>query len=149
MRAEELDKELSDIKNKETMILSNLTNIAAPSVTVTQWLEDQITEVRKAKKYIGEQLQELEDKKDAIKSSVSDLRSIKSNALQIFRKMKKADPINQRHFLRQIIEKIEMSPSGEVLIIWRVSDLFTVPEETVASDKKWLRRQDSNLRPSG
>lgn len=148
-RIEEFHKELSEIKNKETLILTNLTTIAAPSDTVTQWLEDQINEVRKSRKHIGEQIQELEDKKDFLKSSVSDLRSIKSNALKIFLKMKKADPINQRHFLRQIIEKIEMSPSGEVLIIWRVSDLFTAPEETVASDKKWLRRRDSNPRPSG
>ena len=148
-RIEEYNKELSEIKNKETLILTNLTTIAAPSDTVTQWLEDQINEVRKARKHIGEQIQELEDKRDFLKSSISDLRSIKSNALKIFLKMKKADPINQRHFLRQIIEKIEMSPSGEVLIIWRISDLFTAPEETVASDKKWLGRRDSNPRPSG
>ena len=51
--------------------------------------------------------------------------------MEIFRRMRKADPIQQRHFMRQVIEKIELKRSGEIVIVWKFSEVLTAVEEMV------------------
>lgn len=52
--------------------------------------------------------------------------------------MRKADSVQQRHFMRQVIEKIELKRCGELEIVWKFSEVFTAVEEMVASRQNWL-----------
>ncbi|GEM_PF-3128636 len=142
--------ELEDIAKKEFDIVKGISALGTQgSPTTLKWLEEQVNLVSRAKNNCGERLSELEQEREQLLKADVNLKKHQNQALEIFRRMKKADPVRQRQFLRQVLEKVEISPSGEVRIIWKFSGVFTGPEEMVASGQNWLRRRDSNPRPAG
>ena len=118
------------------------------SESTLKFLDDQITQATTIKQKCGERMEELSQELADLKKTEVDLKKFQKQALKNFLQMKKADRIQLRQFLRQVIEKIELNYSGEIRITWKFSEVFTNAEGPVAPDKKWLRWQDSNLRPS-
>jgi hypothetical protein len=91
-----------------------------------------------------------------IKNSKTEVEPHKNQLLNILNKIRNGDPTRARNFLRQVLERVIVYEDNKVEIKWRVSrvldvtshSLFTAEENSVAKDK-WLRRRDSNPRPSG
>ena len=145
-----LRQEMGENEKKELDLVKGLSALGGnASVTTLKWLDDQVKAVEQVKSQCGERLAELEREKEKLLRAEVNLKKYQDQALGIFRKMKKAAPVRQRQFLRQVLEKIEISHSGEIRIDWKFSGVFTAMEETVASGQNWLRRRDSNPRPSG
>lgn len=141
---------ITENEQKEAAIVLGLTTIASKASELTiEFLNEQIRQITTFKKQSGEQLENLHQELADLKKTEVDLKKFQKRALKTFLQMKKADRIQLRNFLRQVIEKIVVKHSGEVLITWKFSEMFTDLNDKVAANKNWLRRQDSNLRPSG
>ncbi|MGZ6433819.1 MAG: recombinase family protein [Pseudobdellovibrionaceae bacterium] len=142
--------ELDEIREKEMDILKGMSALGQQGSPATvKWLEDQVATVSRTRNENGERLERLECEREQLLKSEVNVKKYQNQALEIFYRMKKADPVQQRQFLRQVIEKIELNHSAEVRITWKFSGVFTGMEEMVASKQNWLRRRDSNPRPSG
>jgi DNA invertase Pin-like site-specific DNA recombinase len=145
-----LKSEVIDVEKKELEIIKGLSFLGlGASEDTMKWLNNQVRVVEQSRRSTGERLEELSREKEQLLKTEINLKKYQNRAIEIFRRMKKAAPIKQRQFLRQVIEKIELNPSGEVRIDWKFSEVFTAKEEVVAPTKKWLGRRDSNPRPTG
>lgn len=66
--------------------------------------------VSKAKTEHGERLERLECEREQLLKSEINIKKYQRQALEIFHRMRKTDPVQQRQFLRQVVEKIEINP---------------------------------------
>ena len=78
----------------------------------------------------------------------TDVASVANQFAKRLTEIKKGEAVRARAFLRQVIESATVLLEGKIILRWRIPDSFT-EEEKVVSKVKWLRRRDSNPRPSG
>ncbi len=150
LEAKAITSNLESLKQEDADIIVSLMKAGSESASeLVSLLNARATDIRTARAAAIARIEAIDGRKEVLLHMDIDVKKHSQQALEIWKNIKAASPLRQRHFLRQIIEKIELKKTGETIIYWKFAKVFTAEEEAVAPRKKWLRWRDSNPRPSG
>ncbi len=145
-----LGSDMAELRKREVGIIAGLGKVSQNSAEdLIGLLNQQARDVSDAKARMSARQIELEYRQEELLSFDIDIKKHRARALEILKNITKAEPIRQRHFIRQVIEKIELNKSGEATIYWKFGKVLTAGEEMVVPTQNWLRRRDSNPRQGG
>ncbi|MBX2996321.1 MAG: recombinase family protein [Bdellovibrionaceae bacterium] len=144
--SESLKTEMLSLQDREMKIILGLTNSNQNmGPDLIELLNKQAKEVAAEKDRVLTRQSDVNSMLEEFESFDLDLKKHRARAHEIIKQIRKAEPLRQRHFIRQVVEKIELKKTGEVRVYWRFARVFTAMEEQVASSKKWLTTQTTSL----
>ena len=147
-RRSELRAEFTKIEAEERDLLNSLRDKLTSNSNALAWLDEQIAKLTEHKSKIETELLKIEGEIQNLRLMRTDVASVANQFAKRLTEIKKGEAVRARAFLRQVIESATVLAEGKIILRWRIPDSFT-EEEKVVSKVKWLRRRDSNPRPSG
>lgn len=142
------EKKIKELSDRERELEKKLGNAVGGSKRVSVWLDRQLGEIEAERLKATGVLDGLMRERGVLGEEAVDARSLKTSLKTLFDRLDSATPEVQRGIFRQVFREITVLRDNKVKITWKVPTVNHSGTDFVMRDN-WLRRRDSNPRPTG